>query len=200
MLVLLIVVIILIIIYNRLEYQPASLPITVFGGSASGQVLTPNLPINNVDFWGSDSSIILILRGGIPRPIGDLPESLSQAMLVGCNVSRGIWRKGARQRLSSWIFLTGKLSTMCVYTYIYIYIYTYVYVVSIAYIVYIYIYICFIYIHMYIYIYIYNLVQCFNARVWSHGTMACLDLKMSSSKLQKPESLDPFSRLMLMNS
>ena len=32
---------------------------------------------------GFDSSIILILRGGIPRPIGDFPESLSQAILVG---------------------------------------------------------------------------------------------------------------------
>ena len=36
-----------------------------------------------MDFRGFDSSIILILRGGIPRPIGDFPEGLSQAMLVG---------------------------------------------------------------------------------------------------------------------
>ena len=43
-------------------------------------------------FRGFDSSIILILRGGIPRPIGDFPESLSQAMLVGCDVSREIGR------------------------------------------------------------------------------------------------------------
>ena len=34
-------------------------------------------------FRGLDSSIILIVRGGILRPIGDFPESLSQAMLVG---------------------------------------------------------------------------------------------------------------------
>ena len=33
-------------------------------------------------FRGFDSSIMLILRGGIPRPMGDFPESLSQAMLV----------------------------------------------------------------------------------------------------------------------
>ena len=45
--------------------------------------VTPNLPTNIVDFGGLDSSTILILRGGIPRPIGDFPESLSQAMLVG---------------------------------------------------------------------------------------------------------------------
>ena len=30
----------------------------------------PNLPTNIVGFRGFDSSIILILRGGIPRPIG----------------------------------------------------------------------------------------------------------------------------------
>ena len=41
---------------------------------------TANLPTNIVDFRGFDSSIILIQRGGILRPIGDLPESLSQAM------------------------------------------------------------------------------------------------------------------------
>ena len=31
---------------------------------------TANLPTNIVDFGGLDSSTILILRGGIPRPIG----------------------------------------------------------------------------------------------------------------------------------
>ena len=41
-----------------------------------------------VDFRGFDSSIILISRGGISRPRGDFPESLSRAMFVGCNVSR----------------------------------------------------------------------------------------------------------------
>ena len=32
---------------------------------------------------GFDSDIVLIQRGEILRPIGDFPESLSQAMLVG---------------------------------------------------------------------------------------------------------------------
>ena len=37
-----------------------------------------------MDFRGFDSSIILILRGGIPSSVGDFPEeSLTQAMLVG---------------------------------------------------------------------------------------------------------------------
>ena len=44
---------------------------------------THNLPTNTVDFRGFDSSIILILRGGILMSTGDFPESLNQAMLVG---------------------------------------------------------------------------------------------------------------------
>ena len=44
---------------------------------------TPNPPTNIVDFRGLDSSIILIQRDGILMSIGDFPESLSRAMLVG---------------------------------------------------------------------------------------------------------------------
>ena len=50
---------------------------------------TASLPTNWVSegfqrgFRGFDSSIILMLRCGIPRPIGIFPESLTQAMLVG---------------------------------------------------------------------------------------------------------------------
>ena len=44
---------------------------------------TPNLPTNIVDFRGFDSSIIFILRGGTLMSIGNFPESLSRAMLVG---------------------------------------------------------------------------------------------------------------------
>ena len=44
---------------------------------------TPNLPTNIVDFRGLDLSIILISRGGILMSIGDFPQSLSRAMLVG---------------------------------------------------------------------------------------------------------------------
>ena len=49
--------------------------------AARAKSVTPSLPTNIVDFSGFDSSIILILRSGIPRPTGDSPESLSQAML-----------------------------------------------------------------------------------------------------------------------
>ena len=48
-----------------------------------GGTPTANLPTTIMDFGGFDSSIILILRGGNPRPIGDFPESLTQAILVG---------------------------------------------------------------------------------------------------------------------
>ena len=53
-------------------------------------LLTANFPTNIVDFRGFDSSIILILRGGIPRPIVDFPESLSQAMLAGIMLVGGL--------------------------------------------------------------------------------------------------------------
>ena len=51
---------------------------------------TPNLPTTIVDFRGFDSSIMLILRGGIPRPIGNFPEGLTQAMLVGIMLVGGL--------------------------------------------------------------------------------------------------------------
>ena len=44
---------------------------------------TANPRTNIIDFRGFDSNIILNLRGELFRPIGDFPESASQAMLVG---------------------------------------------------------------------------------------------------------------------
>ena len=44
---------------------------------------TANPRTKILDFRGFDSSIISISRGGIPRPIGDFPKSLSQAILAG---------------------------------------------------------------------------------------------------------------------
>ena len=46
-------------------------------------IRTPSPPTNIVDFGGFDSSTILIWRGGIPRHVGDSPEMLTQAILVG---------------------------------------------------------------------------------------------------------------------
>ena len=42
-----------------------------------------DLPTNILDVRGFGSGIILILRGGLPTSIGDLPESLSRAILAG---------------------------------------------------------------------------------------------------------------------
>ena len=46
-------------------------------------VLRPISRLTIVDLKGLDSSIILILRGGILMSVGHFPESLSQAILVG---------------------------------------------------------------------------------------------------------------------
>ena len=58
----------------------------------------PNLCTNIMDFAGLDSSIILMIRGGTLRPIGNFPESLSQAMLVGVML---VGRLGVPRRLRS---------------------------------------------------------------------------------------------------
>ena len=98
---------------------------------------TPNLPTNIMDFRGFYSNIILTLRGGIPRPIGDFPESLSQVILVGIiHVSREI----GRMRLVTESAATATSEVRHVYIYIYIYTHVLRH------------YAC---IHMYIYIYIY---------------------------------------------
>ena len=52
-------------------------------GWAGGITLTANLRTQTMDFRGLDSSRILIVRGGILMSIGNFPESLSQAILVG---------------------------------------------------------------------------------------------------------------------
>ena len=47
------------------------------------RVATANLRTNIMDLGGFESSKILILRGAILMSVGDFPESLSQAILVG---------------------------------------------------------------------------------------------------------------------
>ena len=75
--------------------------------------IRPHLPTNIVDFRGFDSSIMLFVRGGIPRHIGDFPESLNHAILVGCNVSREIGRTASCQKfnLEKWAQPLGDLRT-----------------------------------------------------------------------------------------
>ena len=52
-------------------------------GPATNLGSTANLHTKILDVRGLDSSIIWIARGGIPRPIWNLQESLSQGILVG---------------------------------------------------------------------------------------------------------------------
>ena len=56
---------------------------------------TDNLHTKILDLRGFDSSIILSLRGGISRPTGNFPESLSQAILAGIKI---VGRLGASHR------------------------------------------------------------------------------------------------------
>ena len=41
----------------------------------TADTLTPKLPTNILDFRGFDSSMILIITGGIPWPIGNVLEN-----------------------------------------------------------------------------------------------------------------------------
>ena len=50
--------------------------------------LAANRHTKILDVRGFYSNIIFILRGGIPMPIGDFPETLSQAILVGRILAR----------------------------------------------------------------------------------------------------------------
>ena len=97
---------------------------------------TANLPTNIMDFRGFDSSIILIIRAGLLMSIGDLPESLSHAILEGITL---VGRLGVPiptpvhvySYICIYIFslsLSLSLSIyVCTYTYIYIYVYIYMY-------------------------------------------------------------------------
>ena len=65
-----------------------------------GGVFAAKIRTKIMDFRGLDSSITLIQRVGIPRPTGNFPENLSQAILVG------IILKG---RLGVWLRLTARM-------------------------------------------------------------------------------------------
>ena len=102
---------------------------------------TANLRTKILDFRGFDSSRNSILRGGILMPIGNFPESLSQA-LVGR-------------------FVVGQRSIYTPYNYNYMYIYIYAYIY-----IYIYIYVCIcvcicmcVCVYIYIYIYIHTCIK-----------------------------------------
>ena len=130
---------------------------------------TPNLLTSIMDFRGLDSSMILILRPRILMSIGDFPESLSQAILVGIMLVIGCIRNayGYTSRISRvvrsptcihcmplslslyiYIYIERERDTRVHIHMIYIYIYIYIHV-------HVYVYVC---ICVYIYIYIYILI------------------------------------------
>ena len=66
-----------------------------------------NVRTKILEFRGFDSSIILILRHGVPRLVRNFPEMLSQAVLVGViSVGRlGVGHRGISQARASADFL-----------------------------------------------------------------------------------------------
>ena len=63
-----------------------------------------SITANIVGFRGFDSSMILNERGGMPMPIGDFPESLTQAILVGIML---VGRLGVYPLIYTWCPLTS---------------------------------------------------------------------------------------------
>ena len=76
-----------------------------------------------MDFRGFDSSLILNLRGGILRRVGNFPDVLSQAMLVGIML---VGRLGVSRAVLE-INITVISSTLSYYCYYYYYYYYYFY-------------------------------------------------------------------------
>ena len=91
----------------------------------------PNLPTHIVDFRGFDSIIILIDRSGIPRPIGDFPESIHIYIYIYIYIHTYI-----QMYVYIYIYIV-----MYIYICIYIYMYSYNYVCMYVCIMCIYIYI-----------------------------------------------------------
>ena len=105
---------------------------------------TANLRTKIMDFRGFDSSRILILRGGILRPVGNFPECLNQATLLGITLV-GILGVPTHNihtvhtyislSLSLYIYIYNYIHMyICMYIYIYIYIYVVMIIINIIYI------------------------------------------------------------------
>ena len=65
------------------QYRVRPIYISIAYGQYRVRPISIYLCAKILDFRGFDSSIIFILSGGVPRPIGSLPEVLSQRILVG---------------------------------------------------------------------------------------------------------------------
>ena len=95
---------------------------------------TVNLCTKILDFRWFDSNIILVLRGGIPRPAGNFPEISSQQILAGrflvgrSGIIHGDIYISLSLSLSIYIYIERDIYIERErYTYIRIYIYIYVY-------------------------------------------------------------------------
>ena len=89
---------------------------------------TANLSTTIMDFRGFDSDVIVILRVGIPRPLGNLPEASSQAILAGIILvgPLGVWSFGLQRAPSCLVGVsTNNYVYISLFIHIYIYIYTY---------------------------------------------------------------------------
>ena len=89
-------------------------------------------PISALRLWiseGFTQAESEFVRGGIPRPIGNSPESLSQAILVGIilvgrlgacciHMARSVSRR-ARVRRAQSIYISVCIYIICIYIYIY---------------------------------------------------------------------------------
>ena len=67
-------------IYTCIHISSSFEPAALFSAALFAEPSAANLRTNAMGFGGF---IILILRGGTPRPIGNFLESSSQAILVG---------------------------------------------------------------------------------------------------------------------
>ena len=94
------------------------------GGRRRGgcRASTASLRTKTTDFRGLDSRRILVTRGGIPRPTGSLPESLSQRILVSRVLAWGLaardggaspasFRVFGLESLGPWTLRTPELRT-----------------------------------------------------------------------------------------
>ena len=70
------------VVYHTISYHIIAFHSTVYCVVPYGSS-TANLPTNMVDFGGFDSSIMLILRGGIPRPHGGFPGRFDSSNVSG---------------------------------------------------------------------------------------------------------------------
>ena len=109
---------------------------------------TANLRTKILDFRGFDSSIILVLRGGILISTGGFPDILSQEILAGIILVGRLGVDACKPRhadIDVPVYLHTAYSHtytfMCLHMYVYMYMYVYIYIYMYMY-VYVSVYMC----------------------------------------------------------